>query len=172
MEVINNAVAVAARAKVYLPPEAYLTLRNTTVSQPVSKTLPQSTGAGVNVSPRFRRGRIASTYTTCHINEDSATTIFCQSENSLRDKSGTEDSQLERESKPLDGNTSHLDGGPFADPAIKLAESDCCYCWNYGHPCEIITEGLCRKLQICLKERCQTPFYHGYRRQDNNNGSL
>lgn len=137
------------------------------------KTLPQSTRTGPCASPSFRRGRIASTYTTRRLNEDCATTIFRQSENSLKDKSGTEDSQLGCESKPLDGNTSHLEGGSFTDPEIKLAESDYCYFWNYGHPCKIITEGgLCRKLHICLHENCRTLFHHGHRWRDHNNGSL
>ena len=46
IEVINYALAVVAGAKVYLPPETYLTLRRTTVSQASSKVRPQSSRTG------------------------------------------------------------------------------------------------------------------------------
>ena len=86
MEVINDAVAVAAGSKVYLREETYLTLRSTTVSQAASKVRPQSTRAGAYASPRLRRGRIASTYTPPRINEDSTTTRKRQSKISLQNK--------------------------------------------------------------------------------------
>ena len=62
MEVIYDAVALEAGAKVYLPPETYLTLKSTTVRRVVSKTLSQSSRAEAYTSQSFQRGRIASTY--------------------------------------------------------------------------------------------------------------
>ena len=64
MEVTNYAVAVAAGAKVYLPPETYLTLRSPAGAPTTNNSHTQITRAGAYSNPKLRRGRITSTYTT------------------------------------------------------------------------------------------------------------
>ena len=111
-------------------------------------------------------------FTPPRFNEDSTAILKYQSKISLKDKFNTADIQLGRESKPLDGSASHLEGGPLT-AQIELAESDCCYYSNYEHPSKIVTEeGLWSKLHICLHENCRTLFHHGHRRRDHKNGSL
>ena len=59
MEVINDTVAVAAGAKIYLPPETFLTLR-----RPVTTRAPQPKYLSARTQaydpPRMRRGRTFS----------------------------------------------------------------------------------------------------------------
>ena len=74
---------------------------------------------------------------------------------------------LGREEKPLDGSAKHLDNGPYTDPEERLAEGSCCFCWNWGHPCKMVTDdGLCRKLHTCVHDDCRTLYHHGHRIRD------
>ena len=73
MEVINDTVAVAAGAKIYLPPETFLTLR-----RPVTTRAPQPKYLSARTQaydpPRMRRGRTFSHKVTQHAPTRGATT--------------------------------------------------------------------------------------------------
>ena len=144
MEVINDTVAVAAGAKVYLPPETYLTLRSTSAQRTKKKLRLDLSRIGLYANPRVRREQTSSAYTVNREYRKQTNTTKRQGTSAIKKSSNTNMS-LGREDEPIDGSTSHLDKGPFTDPEVKLAEDSCCFCWNWGHPCKIVTEeGLCR----------------------------
>ena len=168
MEVINDTVAVAAGAKIYLPPETFLTLRRPVTSR---ATQPKHLSARAQAydPPRMRRGRTSLHQPMQHGPTQGATTL----PNSGKTASSSTPSQLAAfklllpELVPLDGSATDYANGPFNDPKRKLEEKDCCFCWNYGHDCKVLNEsGRCRKLHICMHKDCRTLYHHSHRITD------
>ena len=168
MEVINDTVAVAAGAKIYLPPETFLTLRRPVISKATQPKYPSARIQAYD-QPRFRRGRTNSGKTMLNAPSRGETTQF----NSVQTAKSTTSTQpgtlkmLLPELIPLDGTAKDYANGPFIDPKGKLEEKDCCFCWNYGHGCKLLNEnGRCQKLHICMHKDCRTLYHHGHRITD------
>ena len=168
MEVINDTVAVAAGAKIYLPPETFLTLRRPVTTR---ATQPKYLFARTQAydPPRMRRGWTFSHKPMQHAPTRGETTLL----NSGLTVNSTTPSQpatlkmLLPELVPLNGTAYDYANGPFNEPKRKLEEKDCCFCWNYGHGCKMLNEsGRCQKLHICMHKDCRTLYHHGHRITD------
>ena len=168
MEVINDTVAVAAGAKIYLPPETFLTLR-----RPVTARAPQPKYLSARTQaydpPRMRRGRIFS-HKVAHLAQSREATTKANTGSEANPTTPTQQTALEKilpELVPLDGTANDYANGPFNDPKRRLSEKDCCFCWNYGHACKLLNEsGRCQKLHICMHKDCRTLYHHGHRITD------
>ena len=159
----TQAVAVAAGAKIYLPPETYLTLTrpvNTRASQP--NHLSARTQA--YDSPRMRRGHTFSHKLMQHAPTRGETKPLNSGPtvNSTTPARHATFKKLLPELVPLDGSANDYANGPFNDPKRRPSEKDCCFFWNYGHACKVLNQsGRCQKLHICMHKDCRTLYHHG-----------
>ena len=170
MEVINDTVAVAAGAKIYLPPETFLTLRRPVTTR-ATQTQPKHLSARTQAydPPRMRRGRTYTHKLMQHAPTRGETTLpkSGSTPNPTTQSQPTTVKKLLPELVPLDGTATEYANGPFDDPKRRLSEKDCCFCWNYGHGCKMLNEsGRCQKLHICMHKDCRTLYHHGHRITD------